>query len=122
MQQANTLHTYNGAALIKRICEVYTLSGMGQQALKQLEYLQSVFKPDIIPHSYDEYIALCDKNETSTLLEYADILKIIAVIKASENMNYNKEVKEIRNIYNVLYENNAEELEKINSFLITLKS
>ena len=58
--------------------------------------MQSIFKPVTIPQSYDEYIALCDRNETSTLLEYADILKTIATIKASENMNYNREVKEIR--------------------------
>ena len=120
MQQADTLHTYDGAILVKRICEVYTLSGMGQQALKQLEYLQSVFKPDTIPQSYDEYIALCDRNENSTLLEYADILKTIAVIKASEDMNYNKEVKEIRTIYNAVYESASEELAQINTFISTL--
>ena len=120
MQQADTLHTYDGAVLVKRICEVYTPSGMGQQALKQLEYLQSVFKPDTIPQSYDEYIALCDRNKNSTLLEYADILKTIAVIKASEDMNYNKEVKEIRTIYNAVYESASEELAQINTFISTL--
>ena len=122
MQQADTLHTYDGAVLVKRICEVYTLSGNGQQALKQLEYLQTIFKPVTIPQSYEEYMALCDRNENSTLLEYADILKTIATIKASENLNCNKEVKEIRTIYDAIYQNSDEEIEKINSFLIALKS
>ena len=80
------------------------------------------FKPDTIPQNYEEYIALCDRNENSTLLEYANILKTIVTIKASENLNCNKEVKEIRTIYDAIYQNSDEEIEKINSFLIALKS
>ena len=121
MQQADTLHSYDGAVLVKRICEVYTLSGMEQQALKQLEYLQTIFKPDTIPQSYEEYIALCNRNENPTLLEYTDIVKTIAVIKASEDMNYNKEVKEIRNIYNVICKDNFTEIEQMLTSLKSLK-
>ena len=91
---------------------------MVQRALKQLEYLQTFFKPDTIPQSYEEYIALCNRNENSTLLEYADILKTTVTIKASENMNYNREVKEIRTIYNAIYRHNDEETDRLNKFLL----
>ena len=120
MQQADILHTYDGLALVKRICDVYVLSGLGQQALKQLEYLQTIFKPDTIPQNYEEYTNLCNRNGNTTLLEYADITKTIAVIKASENMNYNKELKEVQTIYNVVYDNNTEEMKELSAQLLEI--
>lgn len=115
MQDVAILYTYNGATLVKRICYICTLSGMAKQALPHLESLRSVFKPDIIPKSCDEYLVLCSEKQTSTLLECVDIIKNIVVIKVKEKMKYYEELGGISNIYKVIYEDNVGELNKINS-------
>lgn len=89
------LYIYDGYMLARKTAEFYAISGDFQKAIEVLERFTEYFKPPYIPRNYAEYIEFCQKEEYTSLLEYAELLEFIGALKAKIEQNIDFERKQL---------------------------
>ena len=112
LKETDELYSYDGYILAKKIAECYAVSGNIKKAIEVLELFAKYFKPPYIPQNYSEYIVCCQKEKFNSLLEYAELLEVIGVLKSKIKQNTDFERKTVLKIYNAVFENNPEKLTK----------
>ncbi len=105
LKETDELYSYDGYVLAKKIAECYAVSGNIKKAIEVLEQFAEYFKPYYIPQNYVEYIECCQKEKFNSLLEYAELLEVIGILKSKINQNTDIEKRTALKIYNTVFEN-----------------
>ena len=91
------------------------------KAIEVLEQFAEYFKPPYIPQNYSEYIECCQKEKFNSLLEYAELLEVIGVLKSKIKRNTAFERKTSLKIYNAVFENQPDKLTEYREITKLLK-
>lgn len=121
LNETDELYSYDGYVLAKKIAECYAVSGNIKKAIELLELFVEYFKPQYIPQNYDKYIEFCQKEKFNSLLEYAELLEIIGVLKVKIDQNTDFERKTALKIYSVIFENQPDKLTEYREIIKFLK-
>ncbi len=121
LEETDELYSYDGYVLAKKIAECYAVSGNIKKVVEVLEQFAEYFRPYYIPQNYTEYIECCQKEKFSSLLEYAELLEVIGVLKAKIGQNTDFERKTTLKIYNVIFENQPDKLTEYKETIKLLK-
>ncbi len=121
LEETDELYSYDGYMLAKKIAECYAVSGNIKKAVEILEQFAEYFKPYYIPQNYAEYIECCQKEKFNSLLEYAELLEVIGVLKAKIGQNAGFERKTVLKIYNAIFENEPDKLAEYREIMKLLK-
>ncbi len=105
LKETDELYSYDGYVLAKKMAECYAVLGNIKKAIEVLEQFVEYFKPPYIPQNYAEYIEYCQKEKFNSLIEYAELLEVIGVLKAKIGQNIDFERKTALKIYNAVFEN-----------------
>ncbi len=97
------------------------MSGNIKKALDVLEQFAEYFKPYYIPQNYAEYIEYCQKEKFNSLLEYAELIEVIGILKDKIGQNTNFERKTALKIYNTIFENKPDKLMEYKKVIKLLK-
>ena len=110
LNETDELYSYDGYVLAKKIAECHAVLGNIKKAINILELFAEYFKLHYIPQNYDGYIQYYQKEEFNSLLEYAELLEVIRVLKSKRGQDTNFERKTALKIYSAVFENNLEKL------------
>ncbi|MCI8805820.1 MAG: hypothetical protein HFE59_08015 [Clostridiales bacterium] len=121
LEETDELYSYDGYMLAKKIAECYAVSGNIKKAVEILEQFAEYFKPYYIPQNYAEYIECCQKEKFNSLLEYAELLEVIGVLKAKIGQNAGFERKTALKIYSAVFENQPDKLAEYREIMKLLK-
>ena len=121
LKETDELYSYDGYVLAKKIAECYAVLGNIKKAINVLEQFAEYFKPPYIPQNYSEYIECCQKEKFNSLLEYAELLEVICVLKSKIKQNTDIERKTALKIYNAVFENNLEKFTECTELIKLLK-
>ncbi len=86
-----------------------------------MEQFSEYFKPQYIPQNYSEYIECCQKEKFNSLIEYAELLEVIGVLKSKTGHNTDFERKTALKIYNAVFENQPDKLNEYREIIKLLK-
>lgn len=104
--------------LARKIAICYDVSGNVRKAIEVSEQFAEYFKSYYIPQNYDEYIECCQKEKFNFLLEYAELIEVIGILKSKIKQNTDFERKTALKIYNAVFEN---ELDKLTEYIKLIK-
>jgi len=121
LNETDELYSYDSYILAKKIAECYAVSGNIKKALKVLELFAEYFKPHYMPKNYAEYIYCCQKEKYNSLLEYAELIEVIGVLKFKLKKNTDFERKTALKIYNAVFENEPDRLAEFKESIKLLK-
>lgn len=121
LNETDELYSYDGYVLAKKIAECYAVSGNIKKAIEVLEQFSEYFKPQYIPQNYSEYIECCQKEKFNSLIEYAELLEVIGVLKSKTGHNTDFERKTALKIYNAVFENQPDKLNEYREIIKLLK-
>ncbi len=121
LKETDELYSYDGYVLAKKIAECYAVFGNIKKAIEVLEQFAEYFKPPYIPQNYSEYIECCQKEKFNSLLEYAELLEVIGVLKSKIKRNTAFERKTSLKIYNAVFENQPDKLTEYREITKLLK-
>lgn len=110
LKETDELYSYDGYILAKKIAECYAVSSNIKMAVEVLEQFAEYFKPYYIPENYSEYIECCQKEKFNSLLQYAELLEVIGILKSKINQNIDIERRTALKIYNAVFENQPDKL------------
>ncbi len=85
-----------------------------------MELFAEYFKPPYIPQNYAEYINCCQKEEYTSLLEYAELIEVIGALKFKIGQNTDFERKTALKIYKAVFENNSQKFEEYRNNLLLI--
>ena len=110
LKETDELYSYDSYVLAKKIAECYAVLGNIKKAIEVLEQFAEYFKPQYIPQNYSEYIECCQREKLNSLLEYAELLEVIGILKSKINQNTDIERRTTLKIYNAVFENQPDKL------------
>lgn len=121
LKDTDKLYSYDGYMLAKKTAECYVVSNNIKKAIEVLEQFAEYFKPYYISENYSEYIECCQKEKFDSLLEYAELLEIIGVLKAKIGQSTDIERKTALRIYSAVFENKPDKLAEYREIMKLLK-
>ena len=121
LKETDELYSYDGYVLAKKTAECYAVLRNIKKAIEVLEQFAEYFKPYYIPKSYTEYIECCQKEKFNSLLEYAELLEVIGVLKAKIGQNTDIEKKTALRIYSTVFENEPKKFSEYTEITKLLK-
>ena len=93
-EECETLYSYDGYCLARKIAAVYTSMKRYDKAIDILETFAEYFKSDKIPNNREEFDFLSKEKKLDTITEYTELICDIYTVKKfiGKNAEYEKQI------------------------------